>query len=134
MPKFSLALYITMLAAISATDACAADRDVKVKFKPGTTTATFASTIKGYDVVNYYLDAKAGQTVQVHFTKSRNTCYNNIIAPSGKELIPVDSTTSRDYSASMTENGRYRAVVYMMRVSARRGLSCKYSITFEIKD
>jgi hypothetical protein len=118
---------------VSTTSAAfAADRDETVRFSPRTSSARYLDSLKGYDVVNYYLDARAGQTMEVYFEKSKSTCYFNVLAPSGGKTV-YDGTLGDDrYKGVLEESGKYRVVVYLMRVDARRGATCKYEIGFGI--
>jgi len=131
LKKFFLPLAFG-LAALSMS-AFAADRDVNVHFKPGASSAEYKDTIKGYDSVNYHLEAAAGQRLLVDFGKDRNSCYFNILSPADGETLVNGSVIEPD-GLVLPESGKYRVVVYLMRASARRGASCSYSIDFKITD
>lgn len=124
---------LTFAIAAFAGTAAAGDRDVTVRFKPGTASATYADTIKGYDSVNYYLEAAAGQRLKVDFDSNRNSCYYNILSPAeGKTL--VNASSLEPDGLVLPESGKYRVVVYLMRATARRGAVCDFSIAFGITD
>jgi hypothetical protein len=124
----------TLIAFTSVAGAQADSRDETVRFTPGATSERYRDTISGYDVVNYYLKARAGQSMSVAFSKSKSTCYFNILAPAKGETLYDGSAGPDVYSGTLQESGNYRVVVYLMRVSARRGASCTYSIDFAIWD
>ena len=126
-------LPFALLATVFATTAAAADRDVAVRFKPGTSSAAYKDTIKGYDSVNYYLEAAAGQRLKVDFGKDKNSCYFNILSPADGETLVNGSAIAPD-GLVLPESGKYRVVVYLMRATARRGAVCNYSIDFGITD
>lgn len=133
MQRFVI-LLATLVALTPIASAQAGSRDETVRFRPGATSGSYRDTINGYDVINYYLDARAGQSMSVAFSKSRNTCYFNILTPSGGETLHDGSAGPDVYSGMLQEDGKYRVVVYLMRASARRGASCTYSIDFAIWD
>jgi hypothetical protein len=112
--------------------ASAADRTEAVHFKSGTSSATIAGKIKGYDGVNYILGAKAGQVISVLFSPDNSSCYFNFFAPGSDEAIHIGSTSGNEFSGTLSKSGDQRAQVYLMRSAARRNEVCKYSITFEI--
>lgn len=126
-------LPFALLLATFATTAGASDRDVTVRFKPGTSSANYKATIKGYDSVNYYLEAAAGQRLTIDFGKNKNSCYFNILSPGDGETLVNGSAIEPD-GLVLPESGKYRVVVYLMRATARRGAVCDYSIDFGIAD
>ena len=126
-------LPFALIVAASSTTADAAERDVAVRFKPGTSSAAYRDTIKGYDSVNYYLEAAAGQRLTVDFSKDKNSCYFNILSPADGETLVNGSIVEPD-GLVLPESGKYRVVVYLMRATARRGAVCNYSIGFGITD
>jgi hypothetical protein len=130
LTRFTLPL-VALIAAASVTGALAENRDHEVRFKPGKTSAHYSDRIEGYDHVNYYLDARAGQTLSIVFKKNKSTCYFNLLAPPQSETVAMGLPI---FNGVLPESGRYRAVVYLMRASARRGRACDFSINFEIKD
>lgn len=133
MHKF--AVLLTMLVALThVTGARAESREETVRFKPGATSEHYNDTIQGYDVVNYYLDARAGQYMSVAFGKSVKSCYFNILTPSGGETLHRSSAGPDVYTGVLHASGKYRVVVYLMRATARRGETCTFSIDFAIWD
>lgn len=110
----------------------AADRTIPVKFKVGSSFRTVRGVFKGYDTVTYILGASAGQTLQVMFSPDNDSCYFNVNAPSGGEAINDESDS--EFTQQLEEDGNYRVQLYMMRSAARRGESCRYSVTFAIRD
>jgi hypothetical protein len=120
-------------AAVFTGAAQAADKTVKVRFKAGASSATISGSIKGYDGVNYVLDARAGQTVSVLFNTRHSSCYFNFFEPGGgQNAVHIGSVDGNEYADNLSRSGRIRTQVYMMRAAARRGEVCRYSITFEI--
>jgi len=132
MSRKILLPFALVLATLS-TMAAAADRDVPVRFKPGTSSAAYTDAIKGYDSVNYYLEAAAGQRLQVDFGPDKNSCYFNILSPGDGETL-VNGSGIEPGGLVLPESGKYRIVVYLMRATARRGAVCNFSIDFSITD
>jgi hypothetical protein len=132
MSRKILLPFALALATLS-TMAIAADRDVAVRFKPGTSSAAYDDTIKGYDTVNYYLEAAAGQRLLVDFGPDETSCYFNILAPGDGETL-VDGSAIEPDGLVLPDSGKYRVVVYLMRATARRGTACTYAIDFRITD
>ena len=112
--------------------AMAADQTTEVKFKPGATSATLKGSLKGYDTNSYLLGATAGQVLKVTLNPANRSCYVNVDAPDADEALFNGSIAGDDYSGTLTVDGDYKAMVYLMRNAARRNETCRYSITFEI--
>ena len=130
--KFTFALAI-LVALGTASAAAAGDREETVKFEPGASTASRTGTIHRYNIVRYYLDARAGQTLLIDFKKNKSTCYFHVQAPPDFHALDDDLPESRKFRAKLDRSGTYRAVVHLMRVSARRGRSCTFTINFDLK-
>jgi hypothetical protein len=115
------------------TVANAADKTVKVRFDTGKTFATVKGSIRGYDGVNYVLDARGGQTISVLFSPSSAACYFNFYEPGAGETAAFNGSISgNEYADTLPSTGRSRVQVYQMRSAARRKEVCNYSVTFEI--
>ena len=101
-------------------------------FKPGAFSALKTSSIKGYDGVEYHLDARAGQVMQVLFSPSNRFCFFNAKAP-GADGLAFDGTMSgNEFSSNLSATGTYVFQVFLMRNAARRGETCKFTISFEV--
>jgi hypothetical protein len=120
--------------ALSTAAANAADKTTVVKFAPGTTSSTISDALKGYDMNIYVLGANAGQTLSVTFQPSNASCYYNVEAPGAEEALSNGSVVAEDYSGVLPVSGDYRIKTYLMRNAARRNETCKFSISFEIRD
>ena len=130
---FKSRIFLAILLSLTTTAATAADRDVKVKFKPGTTSAFLKNKVKGYDVVRYDLEARAGQTMFVDFYGTENTCDFVVHGPDGKTIF--DKVYEwRKFEYKLVATGSYRIIAGMMRVSARRGKTCAFSMNIKITD
>ncbi len=110
----------------------AASKTERVKFKAGAISATINGTVTGYDTHSYVLGANAGQVMSVLFSANNNACYFNMIEPGASSAVHMGEIAGNEYSANLRKSGDYRAEVYLMRSEARRGKTCKFTITFEI--
>ena len=131
LSRFALPLAALAISALAFT-AVADDREQVVNFKPGSTTARFRDTINGYDAINYYLDASAGQFLSIDLKKSKSTCYFIVHRPDNGGVIRDPQFRTNEFDARLDMSGRYRVIVYLMRVSARRGRSCTFTLDLEL--
>ena len=84
--RILLAILLSLGAAVPAG---AADRERTVKFKPGTTSASYKDKTQGYDMVSYDLDARAGQTLAIRFKASLGSCDFAVQRPDGQAISPT---------------------------------------------
>lgn len=112
--------------------ALAAEKTITVKFSPGSSSKTVKGSVKGYDGVNYILDAQAGQVVSVLFSPNLNSCFFNFWEPGASGAVHRGEVDGNEYSDNLRKSGKNRVQVAMMRSAARKGLTCRYSVTFEI--
>lgn len=122
------------LSFVSVAATHAAEKTEVVKFRPGATSTTISGSVKGYDMRTYVLGAGAGQTLSITFKPSNTSCYYNVDAPAGDEALFNGSMNSDDFSGVLPADGEYRIKTYLMRNAARRNETCRFVITFEIRD
>lgn len=133
MSRLPLLLSILALAATPSVT-LAADREVTVSFAPGTSSAGYRDSATGYDMVSYSLDARAGQTLSIRFEASLGSCEFAVQSPDGQGNLTDSLADPNAFTATLGQTGTYRVNVFLMRATARRGLTCRYAIDFEIRD
>lgn len=105
-----------------------------VQFKPGEIGATVKGRIKGEQIVDYILRAKARQTLVVILDSSNRSCYFNVTAPGEDSAMFVGSTSGSRFVGEAPKDGEYIVRLYMMRSAARRGETAAYTIHFAVAD
>ena len=69
-------------------------RTEQVHFKRGASSATINGKIKGYEVVDYVLEASKGQQMNVSMATDNGANYFNILAPGENEAAMFVGSTS----------------------------------------
>ncbi len=113
--------------------ACAQDeaRIEQVHFARGASGTELKGSIKGYESVDYQLDAQAGQTMTV--TQTAGKAYFNIIEPNADgAAIFVGSSDGKNFKGLLKQSGTYTIRVYQMRNTARRGESAGYTLHVDV--
>ncbi len=131
-PRAARLVGAALLFAFAASPAGAADRVMMVRFPAGATSTTLKGAIRGYSGVDYRFDARAGQALQMLFSPSNGACYFNVWEPGAAEAAHIGSTSGNEFGKTLARDGTYRAQVYLMRSAARRGETCRYSLSIEI--
>jgi len=102
---------------------------VPVHFKAGASSATVNGKIKGYEGVDYVIEASKGQQMNVSMATDNGANYFNILAPGENEVTMfVGSTSGNQFEGTLPKSGAYKIRVYMMRSAARREEVAKYRL------
>jgi hypothetical protein len=124
-------LVLAALVAFASSTAFARDdiRTEQVHFKPGSSSATIKGKIKGYETVDYVLEASKGQQMNVSMATDNLSSYFNVLAPGENEVAMfVGSTSGNQFEGSLPKSGAYKIRVYMMRNAARRDEVANYRL------
>ncbi len=108
-------------------------RQVPVHFKKGTSQASIKGHIKGREIIDYVLRARAGQTMTVNFKTSNQGAYFNVLPPgSDNEAIFIGQIAGAHFESKLPKDGDYKIRVYLVRAAARRNESAKYTLTVKV--
>ena len=104
-------------------------RTERVSFQRGASSATIEGSITGYETVDYLLNVRAGQYMNVSMATPHGATYFNIMEP-GEEYAAIynGSTSGNQFEGTTAKSGDYRIRVYMMRSAARRGERANYRL------
>jgi len=103
-----------------------------VKFPAGASAVTLKGTIAGQGDRTYVVTAVAGQTMQTLFSPSNRSCYFNVFEPGNATAVHIGSQSGNEFGRNPTLAGNYRFQVYLMRNAARRGETCRFSLSIEL--
>lgn len=110
-------------------------RQERVHFKAGASSATIKGRIKGDETLDYILNARKGQSMNVSMATDNTANYFNILAPGESENAMFNgSTGDNQYEGILPETGDYRIRVYLMRSAARRNEVANYRLEMIISD
>ena len=102
-------------------------------FAKGSSSARIQSQIKGDQMVDYQLRARAGQKIRIDFTPSNRSAYFNLLPPGSEEALFIGSTLGDEYSGVLPVDGVYTIRVYLMRNAARRHETARYTLKVGIE-
>jgi hypothetical protein len=132
----TLITIIATLVLLVSASAFAADniRKQPVEFAKGSTGTSIKGRIKGYEIVDYVVAAKAGQTISVNFETSNGMAYFNVLPPGSETALFVGSAdvTGEHFSGQLPAGGDYTLRVYLMRAAARRNESAQYTLDISV--
>ncbi|MEB3359444.1 MAG: MliC family protein [Synechococcales bacterium] len=115
-----------------------ASRDIRVErvqFASGATSAVVENSITGYEIIDYVLNAQAGQYANISMATDNAANYFNILAPGETEVAMFNGSSGENqYEGILPESGDYRIRVYMMRSAARRNEVANYRLEMIFSD
>jgi hypothetical protein len=119
---------------VSSLPAAAQDiRQQPVQFKKGASSATLKGNLKGDQIVDYKLRARAGQTMSVKMKSTNAGNYFNVLPPGSSDVAVYNSSIGgNDWSGALSADGEYTIRVYLVRSAARRGEHANYTLTVGI--
>ena len=107
-------------------------QEERIRFETGTSSATVEGKLTGYQIVDYVLGARGGQTMDVSFETDHLASYFNVLPPDSETALFVGSTGGTTGSGLLPDDGDYRIRVYLMRSAARRDESADYTLSVTI--
>lgn len=110
-------------------------RQERVQFKPGEISAVVEDAITGYEIIDYVLNAREGQYMNVSMATDNSANYFNILAPGEDEVAMFNSSMGvNQYEGVLPKSGDYKIRVYMMRSAARRNEVANYRLEMIITE
>jgi hypothetical protein len=101
----------------------------RVKFATGSNSSRIEGSITGNNYVDYLINVREGQSMNVSMATDNGANYFNIMEP-GEEYVAIfnGSTAENQYEGTAAKSGDYRIRVYLMRSAARRGETANYTL------
>ena len=104
-----------------------------VQFEKGAYGTTLNGQIKGDQIIDYRLRARAGQVMTVNFKPGNLSAYFNVLPPGSSNLaLFVGSIYGNHFKSPLPTDGIYTLRVYLMRNAARRNETAKYTLDVKI--
>jgi len=131
--KFVLTAFFSLFLLADMTAALAGEiRTVNVQFKASKIGTTAKGSIKGREIVDYRLKAKAGQQMTVSLSTSNLSNYFNVQPTGSETALFIGSTSGNSWSGTLPKDGDYTVRVYLMRSAARRNEKARYTLSIDI--
>ena len=127
--------YIIAIFIFAVTPVCAQSdiRHQDIQFEKGAYGTTLNGQIKGDQIVDYRLRARAGQVMAVAFKPSNLSAYFNVFLSHSSDLaLFTGSMAGNHFESPLPADGVYTLRVYLMRNAARRNETAKYTLDVKI--
>lgn len=135
---FSVLLLVTLATSpmLSSAPALSQIRKERVQFQSGKSSTTIQGTVKGEQSVDYFINAKAGQSLTVNLTTNNGANYFNIFepgkVPGSDEALFIGGNNGNRYKGTLPSSGNYLVRVFLMRSAARRNEVANYRLQINI--
>lgn len=98
-------------------------RTERVRFDPGAESATVEGRITGREVIDYVVNARAGQAANISLGARSSSTFFNLIPPGGAqwEAVFVGARDGRQFEGVLGRGGDWRVRVYQMGNAADAG-------------
>ncbi len=104
-----------------------------VHFKKGQSSTTIQASITGEQIIDYTLNVKKGQSMNVSMATDNGANYFNIMEPNEDYVAIFNGSTSENmYEGVLQKSGNYKIRVYLMRSAARRSEKANYHLEIAI--
>lgn len=101
----------------------------RITFSPGKSSANASGSIAGESIIDYLLNVRSGQPLNISMATNNAANYFNVMEPGEQNAaIFIGSTAGNQFEGIARRSGDYRIRVYLMRSAARRGEVAKYRL------
>ena len=121
------------LAVTLASTASAANREERIRFARGATSAELSGEVRGYDFVDYLVGARSGQKLTADLSRVSGPAYFLVRAPGSEDNLFDGSTSGDHFETVLPASGDYRVRVFLMRSAARRNERSAYRLSVAIR-
>lgn len=135
MKTLTLLRGLTMVLVILAAGPVSAEDRIEsrpVKFAKGASSATVKGSLHGYQVIDYTLRAKAGQTMTVTLSSRHSGLAFNVLPPGSNDVAIPEAIDRQNWTGALPADGEYKVRTYLPRSAARRGEKASYTLTVGI--
>lgn len=132
----SMKALVFVWAATAILPAVAQEIETKsISIPAGKSSVSVKGSIKGYQTIDYILDASEGNELTVTMKTTLLSNYFNILAPGATDEAMFNSSFSatNSFKSILSQSGKYRIRVYMMRSDARRNKSASFTLQIMLK-
>lgn len=105
----------------------------RINFPYGKSSTVVAGAVRGYQTIDYIVNAKAGQHLSVKMTTNKGSNYFNILEPNSNDVaIYTGDISGNNYSGTLNQSGNYKIRVYLMRSDARRNVTANFKLSVAV--
>lgn len=127
------AIFYGLLLGSSPAFAAVSIEEETLQFPDGSSRITVQGTLRGYQIVDYLLQAKTGQALSLQFEADNPGAYFNLLPPDSESALFIGSRDGHGYAGQLPQDGQYRIRTYLFRSAARRKEHASYTLAIDLK-
>ncbi|WP_194768016.1 DNA breaking-rejoining protein [Tamlana sp. I1] len=133
LKKLSFSILAVLFAFSSLHAQSASIKTEQVHFEKGTTGTFIESSIKGEHIVDYKINVRKGQFMNVSMVTDNTANYFNIMEP-GEEYVAIYNSSMDEnmFEGELAKSGDYTIRVYLMRSAARRNEKANFKLEVNV--
>jgi hypothetical protein len=107
----------------------------RIEFEKGSRSATIKGALQGYQIRDYVLGVKAGQTMTVMMSSKNRFLYFNVLKDKDPTALFSGqmATKPNQWTGKLPASGDYTIRVYLIQAEARRGGKADFQFTVSLK-
>lgn len=96
--------------------------------------ARVTATINGHQSIEYLIDARTGQSLQLDLHSSNTQAGYRITAPAAPRALHRGHGQHARFSITLPRDGTYRVLVYLLKGAAKNGESADFALDIRLSD
>ncbi len=101
----------------------------RLSFERGSSSVRVDGSITGYETIDYLLNVRAGQAMNISMVSPNSAAFFNLLEPGETEVAIFNGSNGENmYEGVANESGDYRIRVYLYRSAARRKEKASYGL------
>ena len=102
-------------------------KNERLSFASGTSSARIEGSITGGEIIDYLLNVRAGQAMNISMGSQNASAYFNLLEPGETEVAVFNGSMNENmFEGTAKKSGDYRIRVYLFRNAARRNEKADY--------
>ena len=108
--------------------------------KPGEVTSSRSQTahitarINGHQSIEYLIDARTGQSLELDIQSSNSQASYHVTAPAAPRALHKGRGHHSHFIATLPRDGTYRVLIYLMHSAAQDGESADFALNIRLRN
>ena len=96
--------------------------------------ARITATINGHQTIEYLIDARTGQSLELDVHSSNTRAGYRITAPAAPRALHRGHGQHSRFSVTLPRDGTYRVLIYLLQGAANNGESADFALDIRLRD
>lgn len=101
---------------------------------PRSESARITATINGHQTIEYLIDARTGQSLELNVHSSNIQAGYRITAPAAPRALHKGHGLHSRFSTTLPRDGTYRVLIYLLHGAANNGESADFALDIRLRN